>query len=276
MSAWSAPRLKIEDRGHGFAFHGLITPPVPQEQNGEMPTIERLSLEDGSIQLAWAGRTLEIPFDAALGASGRDYSFSALLRPLAETIRLQGTVNKNITAGKIAWEVPGFPLQALIDQAGFGNAAWGQGRIAAKGEVILADGDFKAATVAVSGLGDLRLALPDRASLQLDSFSLAFRLGSGFTVRDFVAAIRGRQFHLGELAVESPFNLELRGWPDLEFSCRDLQVAQPLPLAFERISGKITGSLGCGAGQRRFPFAYREKNAGSAGTSRENHPALCR
>ena len=77
----------------------------------------------------------------------------------------------------------------------------------------------------------------------MDSFSLAFRLGSGFTVRDFVAAIRGRQFHLGELAAESPFNLELRGWPDLEFSCRDLQVAQPLPLAFERISGKITGSL---------------------------------
>ena len=107
--------IKVEDRGHGFAFHGLITPPVPQEQNGEMPAIERLSLEDGSIQLAWAGRTLEIPLDAALGASGRDYSFSALLRPLAETIRLQGTVNKNITAGKIAWEVPGFPLQALIE-----------------------------------------------------------------------------------------------------------------------------------------------------------------
>jgi hypothetical protein len=235
--------IKIEDRGHGFAFHGLTTPPAPQEQNDEMPTIGRLSLEDGNVQLAWADRTLEIPFDAALGASGRDYSFSALLRPLAETIRLQGTVNKNLTAAKIAWDIPGFPLQALIDQAGFGNAAWGQGRIAAKGEVILADGDFKAATVAVSSRGNLRLALPDRAALWLDSFSLAFHLGSDFAVQDFIAAGRGRQFHFEELAVESPFDLELRGWPDLEFSCRDLQVTQPLPLAFERISGKITGSL---------------------------------
>ena len=234
--------IKIEDRGRGFAFHGLTTPPVPQEQNDEMPTIERLNLEDGNVQLAWPGRTLEIPFDAALGSSGPVYSFSALLRPLAGTIRLQGTANKNITAGKITWEVTGFPLQALIDQAGFGNAAWGQGRIAAKGEVIMGDGDFKAATVAVSGQGNLRLAFPDRASLWLDSFSLAFRLGSGFTVQDFVAAGRGRRFHFEELRVESPFDLELHGWPDLEFSCRDLQVAQPLPLAFERISGKITGS----------------------------------
>ena len=233
--------IKIEDRGQGFAFHGLTTPPIPQAQNGEMPTIERLSLEDGNLQLAWAGHTLEIPFDAALRASSRDYSFSALLRPLAETVRLQGTVDNNITTGKIAWEIPGFPLQALIDQAGFGTAAWGQGRIAAKGEMILGDGDFKAATVAVSGLGNLRLAFPDQASLWLNSFSLAFRLGSGFTVHDFVAGVRGLQFHFGEFSVESPFDLELRGWPDLEFSGRDLQIALPLPLAFERISGKITG-----------------------------------
>ena len=110
--------------------------------------------------------------------------------------------------------------------------------------MILKDGKFKTAAVSVSGLGDLRLALPDQASLWLDSFTLAFHLDSGFTARDIVAGIRGRRLHFGELAVESPFNLDIRGrlWPDLEFSCRDLQVAQPLPLAFERITAKVTGS----------------------------------
>ncbi|MCJ7524382.1 MAG: YdbH domain-containing protein [Candidatus Aminicenantes bacterium] len=234
--------IKIEDRGQGFQFQGMTAPLEPQ--SGEMVSIERLSLEDGNLKLAWGGRSLEIPFEATLRASRPGYSFAALLRPLAETVRLQGTVDKNLTAGKITWEIPGFPLQTLIDQAGFGTAAWGQGRIAAKGQMILKDGKFKTASFSVSGPNDLRLALPDQASLWLDSFTLAFHLDSGFKARDIVAAIRGRRLRFGELAVESPFNLDIRGrlWPDLEFSGRDLQVALPLPLVFERITAKVTGT----------------------------------
>ena len=234
--------MKIEDRGQGFQFQGMTAPLEPQ--SGEMVSIERLSLEDGNLQLSWGGRSLEIPFEATLRASRPGYSFAALLRPLAETVRLQGTVDKNFTAGKITCEIPGFPLQSLIDQAGFGSAAWGQGRIAAKGQIILKDGKFKTAAVSVSGLGDLRLALPDQASLWLDSFTLAFHLDSGFKARDIVAAIKGRRLRFGELVVESPFNLDIRGrlWPDLEFYGRDLQIAQPLPLAFEHITAKVTGT----------------------------------
>ncbi|MBE0665342.1 MAG: YdbH domain-containing protein, partial [Candidatus Aminicenantes bacterium] len=74
-------------------------------------------------------------------------------------------------------------------------------------------------------------------------FSLAFHLDSGFMARDIVASVQGRQFHFGELAVESPFFLDIRGrrWPDLEFSIRDLRIARPLPVGIERIAGKITG-----------------------------------
>ncbi|MBU4267508.1 MAG: hypothetical protein KJ808_01460 [Acidobacteria bacterium] len=233
--------IKIEDRGQGFQFQGMTAPLEPQ--SGEMVSIERLSLEDGNLQLTWGGRSLEIPFEATLRASGLDYSFAVLMRPLAETVRLQGTVDKNITAGKITCEIPGFPLQTLIDQAGFGSAAWGQGRIAVKSEMILEDGKFKTAAVSVSGLDNLRLAFPNQASLWLDSFSLAFHLGSGFIVRDIVASVQGRQFHFGELAVESPFYLDIRGrrWPDLEFSIHDMRIARPLPVGVERIAGKISG-----------------------------------
>ena len=185
--------IKIEDRGQGFQFQGMINPPPAQSQNGEMPTIERFILEDSNLRLAWAGRSLEIPIVATLRTSGPGYFFSALLRPLAETIRLQGTIDKNFTAAKIAFTIPGFPLPALIDQAGFGSAARGKGRIAAQGEVILRDGNFKSAAVSVSSPGDLQLAVPDQASVILDSFSLAFTLDTGFTMRDIVARARGRQ-----------------------------------------------------------------------------------
>lgn len=235
--------IKIEDRGQGFQFQGMTAPLEPQAQNAEMFSIERLSLEDGNLRLAWGGRSLQIPIDATLRASGPDYSFAVLMRPLAETVRLQGTVDKNFTAGKITWEIPGFPLQTLIDQAGFGSAAWGQGRIAAQGEMILKDGKFQTAAVSVSGLGDLRLTFPDQASVLLDLFSLAFHLEGDFRVRDIVASIQGRNLRFGELAVESPFHMDVRGrcWPDLEFSSRDLRIARPLPVGIERIAGKITG-----------------------------------
>lgn len=239
VGAW----IKIEDRGQGFHFPGMITPPPAQAQNGEMPTVEGLALEDSNLRLAWEGRSLEIPISATLRASGPGYFFSALLRPLAETVRLQGTIDKNFTAAKMAFTIPGFPLPALIDQAGFGSATWGKGRIAAQGEIILQDGGFKTAAVSASSLGDLQLAVPNQASVILDSFSLAFTLGTGFTVRDIVAGARGRQLHVGEIVVEAPFSLDIRGrqWPDLEFSFRDLQVARPLPLVAERITGNITG-----------------------------------
>ena len=234
--------MKIEDRGQGFQFQGMTAPLEPQ--GGEMVSIERLSLEDGNLQLARGGRSLEIPFEATLRASRPGYSFAALLRPLAETVRLQGTVDKTIKSGKISWEIPGFPLQTLIDQAGFGSAAWGQGRIAVKGQMILEHGKLKTASVSVSGADDLRLAFPDQASLWLNSFTLDFRLDSSFKARDIVAGIRGRRLHFGELAIESPFNLDIRGrlWPDLDFSGRDLQMAQPLPLVIERIAAKVSGT----------------------------------
>lgn len=239
VGAW----MKIEDRGQGFQFHGLTTPPPAQAQSGEMVTIERLILEDSSLRLVWEGRSLEIPISATLRASGPGYSFSALLRPLAETVRLQGTIDNNFTAAKMAFAIPGFPLQALIDQAGFGPSARGKGRITANGEIILGDGNFKTAAVSVSGLGNLRLAIAEQGSVMLDSFTLAFNLGSGFAVQDIVTSAQGRQLRFGELAVESPFFLDIRGhqWPDLEFSIRDLQVTRPLPVAVERIAGKISG-----------------------------------
>ena len=62
-------------------------------------------------------------------------------------------------------------------------------------------------------------------------------------MRDIVAGAQGRQLHFGEIAVEAPFSLAIRGrqWPDLEFSIRDLQVARPLPLVAERITGNSSG-----------------------------------
>jgi hypothetical protein len=236
-------RIKIEDRGRGLEFRGMTVSTPAQAPSTALVTVERLSLEDGNVQLAWAGRSLEIPISATLRASGPDYVLDAILRPLAETVRLQGTIDKNITAGKIIFALPGFPMQALIDQAGFGSAAWAQGRIAAEGEIVLGNGNIKTAAVSVSSLGNLQLALPDGASVMLDLFSLTFNLGSGFSLQDIVAGVQGRQLCFGELGVEAPFYLDIRGrqWPDLEFSIRDLQVASPLPAVFERVTGKIAG-----------------------------------
>jgi len=236
VGAW----IKIEDQGQGFKFQGMT---VQQSQTGRMVTVERLSLEEGSVRLAWAGRSLEIPVSATLRALGADYVFAALLRPLGETVRLQGMVNKEFTVGKIGFTAPGFPLQTLIDQAGFGSAAWVKGRIAAAGEIILEKGNFQTATVAVSAVAEIRLAIPGQASAWLDSFSLTGKIGSGFTAQDIVAAIQGRQLQFGEFGIEAPFRLDIRGrrWPDLEFSIRALQIARPLPVLVERLDGKISG-----------------------------------
>jgi hypothetical protein len=240
VGAW----IKLEDRGQGLAFRGMTVPPAPQSQNGGLVTIEQFSLEDASIRLSRAGQSLEIPVSATLRASGPAYVFTALLRPLAETVRLQGMVNKEFTAGKIAFAAPGFPLQTLIDQAGFGAAAWVRGRIAAKGEIILADGNFKTAAVSVSVLNTIRLIIPGQVSVMLDSFSLACNIGGDFTVRDIAASGRGRQLRFGKLAIESPFHLAGRGrqWPDLEFSMHALQISRPLPVLVERLDGKISGT----------------------------------
>ncbi len=236
-------RIRIEDRGQGFRFPGLVTPLPVRAQNGVLPAFERLILEDAIVRLAWAGRSLDIPVNATLLASGAGYNFSSLLRPLAETVRLQGTIAKTFTAAKISFTIPGFPLQALIDQAGFDSAARGQGRVSAQGEIILKDGGFKTAAVSAANLGELRLAFADQTSVILDSLSLAFHFGSGSTIRDIVAAVRGRQLYFGEMAVVAPFQLTIRGrqWPSLEFTIRDLQLARPLPLKVERIIGRATG-----------------------------------
>jgi hypothetical protein len=239
VGAW----IKIEDRGRGFTFQGMTVPAVPPPANTAPFTVERLSLEDGNVRFAWAGHSLEIPASATMRASGPDYFFTALLRPLAETVRLQGRVSTDITAGKISFTIPGFPLQTLIAQTGFGSAVWTDGRIAAEGEIILGGGNFKTAAIAVTAPGNVRLAIAAGASVLLDSFSLAFTITSGFTARDIIAGVQGRQLRFGELAVEAPFHLDVRGgqWPDLEFSISALQVAGPLPVVVERLDGRISG-----------------------------------
>ena len=236
VGAW----IKIEDRGRGFKFQGMT---VQAPQAGRMVTVERLSLEEGSIRFAWAGRSLEVPINATLRASGPDYVLAATLRPLAETVRLQGMINKEFTAGKIGFTAPGFPLQTLIDQAGFGSSGWSNGRISAAGGIILEKGNLKTASVAVSALAQTRLAIPGQGSALLDSFSLAGNINSSFTARDIVVSIQGRQLRFGEWALEDPFRLEIHGrqWPDLEFSIRDIEIVRPLPVTVERIAGKISG-----------------------------------
>ena len=67
--------IKIEDRGQGFQFQGMIDPPPAPAQNGELPAIERFILEDSNLRLAWAGRSLEIPISATLRARGPDIIF---------------------------------------------------------------------------------------------------------------------------------------------------------------------------------------------------------
>ncbi|HSQ36137.1 MAG TPA: hypothetical protein VLQ89_09115, partial [Candidatus Binatia bacterium] len=238
----SGARIRIEDRGQGFQFAGMVTPPAAAE-NSTMPAVGRILLEDAVVRLAWAGRSLDIPVDATVRLSGAGYDFSAVLRPLAETVRMQGTVDKNFTAAKIAFTIPGLALPTLIDQSGFGSVVRGKGRIVVQGEIILKDGSFKTAVVSASGLGDVLLAVPDHASVNLDSFSLAFTLGAGISVRDVVVRARGRQLHIGEIAAEDPFDLAVRGrqWPDLEISVGGLQVARPLPVSVGHIHAKLNG-----------------------------------
>lgn len=235
-------RITFVDRGQGLQFQGIAAPPASAQDMG-MVTVERLSLEDGQLRLAWSGRSLAIPMNATLRASGAGYLLDAVLRPLGETVRLQGAVSNDFTAGKIAFTVPGFPLQAMIDESGFGPDVSGQGRVAAAGAITFGEGNFKTAAISVSGLGELRLTHADQASIILDSFSIAFTLVNGFTVRDIVAGMRGRQLRFGEMVAALPFRLDIRGrlWPDLEFSVQDLQVARPLPLVIERLAGKFNG-----------------------------------
>ena len=236
-------RIKIENRGQGFGFQGMAQPPEPLERNGAMVAIGRFDLEAGNLQFAWGQKTFEIPFTATLRAAGSDYSFAALLRPLAETVRLQGTLSQDFSDGKIAFVIPAMNMQPLIDQAGFGPVAWAKGRMAANGQVILSNGDFKTTAVNIFSLGNLALEFSDRASIMLDSISLAFTLGTDFTARDIVASARGRNLFYDKLAIESPFQVDIHGqqWPDLEFDFRHLRIARPLPVAIDQFAGKIIG-----------------------------------
>ena len=193
--------------------------------------------------MPWAGRSLEIPVEGTLHASGADYIISARLLPLAETVQVQGKVDKEFSAGKIGFTAPGFPLQTLIDQAGFASSARASGRIAAAGEITLAKGTFKAAAVSLSALEEVRLAVADSGAVTLDSLSLAFSIGGGFTARDIVVRVQGHCLRFGALAIDAPFQVESRGsqWPEMQFSVRALQVARPLPLSVERLDGRFSG-----------------------------------
>ena len=236
-------RITIADHGRGFEFAGMATPPAAAAQTIELPAVERLSLEDAVVRLAWAGRSLDIPVNATLRASGAGYVFSAVLRPLAETVRMRGAVDTNFTAGKIAFTVPGIPLQTIIDQAGFGRAVRAQGRIAADGEIVLQAGNFNTALLNVSSRGVSRWEVPGQAAGDLESFSLAGKFASGFGAQNITGSLRGSRLQVGAMAIESPFQVDVRGrqWPGLEFAIGSLQIARPLPLTVERVAGRLSG-----------------------------------
>ena len=247
--------LKLEDRGQGFRFRGMIDPAPAPAPNSGMPVIERFTLENSNLRLAWAGRSLTIPIGATLRSAGPGYFFSALLLPLAETVRLQGTIAKDFTAAKMTFTVPGFSLPALVDLAGFASAARGQGRISAHGEIILEGGSFKTAAVSFSSPGDLQLAVPGQASVILDSFSLAFTLAAGLTVRDIVAGARGRQLLVGEIAAEAPSH-----WPSAAASGRTWS----FPSATCRSSGRCRWRRSISPGKSPGPGRRRGSSALSA------------
>ncbi len=231
--------VRIENRGRGFRFPGLEG---ATRGSGAMASIGRLELEGGTLRLLLGERELDIPFSADLRAVGPGYSLEAAITPFGETVGLQGTVDSEFTSAAIAFTVPGMDLATLIKQSGYGASLSGRGRIAASGKFLLRDGKFLAAEAKIASLGDMRLEIPAQGVCELSSLRLAFAIGADFSVRDIVANARGRRLRLGELAVESPFGLDVRGAmrSELEFVVSGLDVARPFPVICERISGKVT------------------------------------
>ncbi len=234
--------VRIENRGQGFRFPGLEE---ATGGSGAMASIGRLDLEDGMLRLLLGERELEIPFSAGLRAVGPGYSLKASIQPFAETVGLQGTLDKKFTSGTIAFNVPGMDLASLIEQSGYGASVSGSGRVAAVGEFRLRDGKFLAAEAKISSLGDMQLEVPAQGECELSSLGLAFGIGADFSVHDIIANAQGRRLLFGELAVESPFGLDVRGkrWPELEFVVSGLDVSRPFPVLCERISGKLVPPL---------------------------------
>ncbi len=136
-------------------------------------------------------------------------------------------------------------LASLIRQSGHGAALSGRGRVAAVGEFRLRNGRFLAAEAKISSLGDMRLEVPEQGECELSSLGLALGIGADFSVHDVVARVRGSRLIFGELAVESPFELDVRSkrWPRLEFVVAGLNVARPFPVFCDRISGKVIPPL---------------------------------
>ncbi len=236
--------IRIESRGQGFRFPGWDGMPDTAEA-GAIPRIGRLDLEGGVLKLILADRELDIPFSARLDAVGPGYSLQASIQPFGERVGLQGTLDREFSSGTIAFAVPGMDIASLIRQSGHGASLSGRGRAAAAGEFRLRSGRFLAAKARIRSLGNMRLEVPAQGECELSSLDLAFGIGADFSVRDVVAQARGDRLLFGELAVEAPFELDVRSrrWPRLEFVVSGLDVVRPFPVFCERISGKVTPPL---------------------------------
>ncbi len=234
--------IRIENRGQGFRFPGWDGAPAGAAA-GAIPRIGRLHIEDGVLKILLADRELEMPFSARLTAAGAGYALWANLQPLATSIRLEGTLDREFASGTIAFMNHGIDLSSLSRQAIFGSSMSASGWLALQGEIGLSNGRFSGAKVRAGGRGEIGLDVPGQGMIKADLRAMTFRLSPDFTAKDIHADVRVSRLNVGKLAVNLPFLVEARGrhWPGIDFSIRGMRLDRPLPLFVERISGKAAG-----------------------------------
>jgi hypothetical protein len=232
--------IRLEEHGQGLRFPGW----TGSAGGGAVPALGRLDLTDGRILLQTEDRELDIPFTAHGSAIASGYVLHAGLHPMGIGIRLLGTFDRQFSSGAIEFSAPAADLSSLARLAGRDVVA--SGRVALYGKIGLKNGQFDRADIKADGSGIMALTIPDQGEFELDSLRLAFAIDGTFVPRAIVARARGRRLRFGEIGVDSPFYLDIRGrrWPELEFSLRRLCLARPLPLLAERIAGKTSGPWG--------------------------------
>lgn len=234
--------VRVESQGEGLRFLGWHGPAKPAE-TGAIPRIGRLLIESGVMKLLLSDRQLDVPFSARLNVSGAGYALRAKLRPFATPIRLEGRFDREFASGTIAFMNHGIDLISLTRQGIFGSSLSASGWLSLQGEVGLSNGRFSGAKARAGGRGKIGLDVPGQGMVEADLRAMTFRLSPDFTPRDIHADVRVSRLNLGGLAVNSPFLVEARGshWPDIDFSILGMRLDRPLPLFFERISGKTAG-----------------------------------
>lgn len=230
--------IRLEDRGQGLHFPGW----TGSGGGGAMPELGRLSLKDGRIRLQTESRELDIPFTAHGNAVRSGYVLHAGLRPMGIAIRLLARFDSRFSSGVIELSAPAAELGSLAKLAGQAVAA--NGRVTLYVKIVLREGRLDRADIKADGSGLMTLNIPDQGEVELDSLRLAFAIDGTLVPSAIDAKARGRRLRFGELAVDSPFDLDIRGqsWPELEFSLRRLRLARPLPLLAERIAGRTSGT----------------------------------